>query len=69
MITPGQAGPGFRVAARSAVSPSVVNVPSHAAVTNYVAGTCDIPFGLEERIRTVDLCHLNFLADASVHRT
>ena len=38
MISPGQAGPGFRVATLNAVSPSTVNVPSCAAVANYVTG-------------------------------
>jgi hypothetical protein len=38
MVSPGQAGPGFRVATISVASPSAVNVPSCAAVTNYITG-------------------------------
>jgi hypothetical protein len=37
MISPGQSGPGFRVASISTVSPSAVNVPSCLAVSNLVS--------------------------------
>jgi hypothetical protein len=36
MISPGQAGPGYRTATINAVSPSSVNVPSAMAVRNHV---------------------------------
>ena len=37
MVSPGQSGPGFRVASISTASPSAVNVPSCAAVANLVS--------------------------------